>query len=135
MTSFLLIIEHFPDYSSQYSPPYLDVNYFSVWCTSGLNNLLVMTSLPSMSSEALTEGLQFLTGALAQAERKTQPVSGKVFDPYSLVSQALLCMGEEQLRAWLARIVLGSSADGSSTVKHNTGLLRKFIEILTKEDG
>ena len=88
-----------------------------------------------MSSEALTESLQFLIGALAQAERKTLVTSGKTFEPYALISHALLSMSEQQLKGWLARVVLGSSSDDSSSIKHNTGLFRKFVEILTKEDG
>ncbi len=104
----------------------------------GLNNLLMMTSLPSMSSEALTEGLQFLIGALAQAEKKpplavADEASTNAFVPFDFISHALLNMPVEQLKYWLARLVLRSSTDDSATVRHNTGLLRKFVEMLTKE--
>ena len=109
----------------------------------GLNHLLLMTALPSMSSEALTEGLQFLIGALSLGDKKAPPnttattVTAKEesFQPVGLISMALLSMPEEDLRRWLTRVVLGSSSDDSSTKRNSTGLLKKFVEALTKEAG
>jgi len=100
-----------------------------------------MTSLPSMSSEALTEGLQFLIGALSLGNKKatlnTTAVASKdaSFQPTGLISLALLSMPEQDLRSWLARVVLGSSADDTASVRNSTGLLKKFVEALTKEAG
>ena len=80
----------------------------------------------------MAEGLQFLISVLTQAEKSPN----KAQDLSRLISQISSFGGlsPDKLTKWLRRVVLGSAVDGSSDVRRNTSLLRKFIELLTKPD-
>ena len=105
-------------------------NFFS---PSGITDLLLLAALPSTSSEAISESLHFLISILTLAE-KAPPEKGPDLSKALSQISALGDLSSTQLTNWLKRLVLGSSADGSSAMKNSITLLHKFIEPLAKPD-
>ncbi len=98
----------------------------------------MLAASPMASSTAITESLKFLSKVLHLAEKATS--SGKPLgdSPHLevLVRQVsgLALLPPEQLSTWIRRLVVGSPADNEMDAETNTSLLRKLMEVLSKEE-
>lgn len=100
----------------------------SSFLPSGITDLLLLATLPSTSAEAVTQSLQFIMSVLTCAEKAKEEALDLV-GPLTQISK--LGSMPKELTAWLRRLVLGSSAEGSTEVRNNVALLRKLVDLLT----
>ena len=91
----------------------------------------MLAASPTTTGAAIAESLKFLSKCLHLAEK------GHMEAHLVVVVKQMSGISElptARLQSWLRRLVVGSSADGPSEVAANVLLLRKFVELLTRED-
>ena len=93
-------------------------------CVVALTELLLLAGLSSTSGEAVTQSLQFVISILTHAQKSPQALA----TPLTQIGQ--LGGMSAELTAWLRRLVLGSSAEGSSEIRNNMVRLRKMVDLL-----
>ena len=92
--------------------------------------LVLLGSMSSVSSLAVTDGVKFLVHVLQQANKSQE----KHLDVLCRQINTLAVAPTDQIHKWLRRLVIGCVNDCADDVLEQSKLLFKFADLLIKEE-